>query len=132
MTYFQDLSIYSYRRCSLVTQDLNVGWLDKEHEFTQGQCPSEVVDNLLEQLQQGKVYNLCRGFHRCNICDSQGKLIHRYEYKGYQFVGNGEFHVRISASQFYVAPVLILHYIIEHNYLPPEDFIKAVQAKRFK
>ena len=40
----------------------------------------------------------------------------------------GEFHVQAKDGTIYSAPTLILHYIDEHNYLPPEGFIDALLA----
>lgn len=41
-------------------------------------------------------------------------------------LGNGEVHVRDAAGTWFVAPRLIGHYVEEHNYLPPQDFIDTV------
>jgi hypothetical protein len=43
-------------------------------------------------------------------------------------VGNGEIRVRALDGKIYVAPVLILHYIGRHQYLPPGVFLEAVAA----
>jgi hypothetical protein len=40
--------------------------------------------------------------------------------------GNGEIRVRAANGITYVAPVLVLHYVVEHGYLPPQEFIEAV------
>jgi hypothetical protein len=37
--------------------------------------------------------------------------------------------VRCGKSDF-AAPVLIVHYIEEHGYLPPADFLKAIEDNR--
>jgi hypothetical protein len=41
--------------------------------------------------------------------------------------GNGEIWVP-GDDVIYAAPVLIVHYIEEHGYLPPPQFLKAVAA----
>jgi len=40
--------------------------------------------------------------------------------------GNGEIRVA-DAGIVYAAPVLVVHYIEEHDYLPPTQFLKAVE-----
>ena len=40
--------------------------------------------------------------------------------------GNGEIRVVDVMGTTYVAPVLILHYVAEHGYLPPKEFVDAV------
>jgi hypothetical protein len=41
--------------------------------------------------------------------------------------GNGEIRVIATAgATTYVAPVLVLHYVVAHGYLPPQEFIDAV------
>jgi hypothetical protein len=41
-------------------------------------------------------------------------------------MGNGEIRVTSAAGITYVAPVLVLHYVVAHGYLPPQEFIDAV------
>jgi len=43
-----------------------------------------------------------------------------------QHSSNGEIRVRLENITF-AAPVLIVHYIEEHGYLSPADFVKAVE-----
>ncbi len=45
-------------------------------------------------------------------------------------VGNGEIHISGEGSTVYVAPTMIVHYIIEHHYLPPAAFIEALRLGR--
>lgn len=45
-------------------------------------------------------------------------------------VGNGEIQVTGKGATIYVAPTMILHYIAEHHYLPPDEFIKALKVVR--
>ncbi len=45
--------------------------------------------------------------------------------------GNGEIRITAASGTTYVAPVLILHYVVAHGYLPPQEFIEvATQATR--
>jgi hypothetical protein len=40
-------------------------------------------------------------------------------------IGDGEIRV-IGKSAIYAAPTLIYHYVVEHQYKPPDEFIEAV------
>ena len=44
--------------------------------------------------------------------------------------GNGEIRVTDRSGVTYVAPVLIRHYVSEHEYVPPRQFIDAVLDDR--
>lgn len=44
--------------------------------------------------------------------------------------GNGEIRVKSENGTIYSAPALLLHYIAEHQYKPPEEFISAVLYQR--
>jgi hypothetical protein len=39
--------------------------------------------------------------------------------------GNGEIRIAATNGMIYVAPVLILHYVVAHRYLPPQEFVAA-------
>ena len=103
--YFADLTPYGY--CGQPSEGrVNVGWLG-DVGFETGEVPSGFVD----ALKRLKVENLYRGSHYCHICCSE------------KFKGNGEF--RLSG---YAAPVLVVHYVEDHKYLPPAGFIEAVMS----
>ena len=42
--------------------------------------------------------------------------------------GNGEIHVKGSHGYKFVAPSMLIHYIEEHGYKPPDVFIDAVNG----
>ena len=44
--------------------------------------------------------------------------------------GNGEIWVKARDGITYIAPILILHYVSEHHYAPPQAFVDAVKACR--
>ena len=45
-------------------------------------------------------------------------------------IGNGEIQVMGEGSVVYVAPTMILHYVVHHHYLPPGAFIEALRVGR--
>lgn len=115
--YFKDLSLYQYRgpsaNDSLVT--MNVGWLSKDKGYPKGM----VNDEFLAKLKAlcAKPVNLCRGWHTCEFCDPTDPA-----------TGNGEIRVVGVMGVTYAAPVMVAHYVEDHYYAPPDEFIRAVLA----
>jgi len=108
----KDLQPYDYM--GKIEQVKSVGWL--EGNFPKG----ETDPKLVELLEKFPVINKCRGFHLCEYCDDQikdGKIVGE--------TGNGEIWI-VGKDQIYAAPSLIIHYIKDHNYLPPQEFIDSV------
>jgi hypothetical protein len=110
MTYFADLTPYTYLEHDDAPElpVVNVGWLDAEHAFPKGQAPDHLVAGLARRAEHPD--QLTRGYHYCELCQEAR--------------GNGEIRVR-DDTRIYAAPTLVVHYITEHGYLPPEDFRAA-------
>ena len=128
--YFQDLSKYRYRSNEPSTGVLNIGWLSREHSFPTGEASKAFIE-CLRQLAASPI-ELTRGAHICEFFPeppvflSRGGLPMRNPPPG--TFGNGEIRVVGSNGLTYIAPVLVLHYVEAHNYLPPQEFIAAVLA----
>ncbi|MFJ5924955.1 hypothetical protein ACIQF6_20360 [Kitasatospora sp. NPDC092948] len=146
MTYFRDLSRYSYLREETVAAEtvaaegayfaefepayhrVNVGWLSGKHEYTSGPSPVEFLARLLDILSRQKI-NLTRGFHCCELCPYQERQagLLAVEHKGAMVrLGNGEIRVPGAPKEVFAAPTLIAHYVERHHYLPPTSFVEAV------
>lgn len=109
MTYFADLAPYSYsydRR-----GQLSVGWLDESHPFPAGDVSPLFLDKL-KTLCKEKIVRQTKGMHFCETCKKQS--------------GSAEIEVIGENGVIYAAPTLIFHYVKDHHYLPPEEFIQAV------
>jgi hypothetical protein len=127
--YFPDLTPYRYGGEDPDPAILNVGWLSHEQAFERGPVPSEFI-LALEQLVE-KPLNLYRGSHICEFCPEPPVTLRdgmRWISPEPGTTGNGEVRVRDRLGTTYVAPVLVLHYIRVHNYIPPQAFIMAVVA----
>jgi hypothetical protein len=128
--FFADLTPYEY---SSPDSDnlVNVGWLSREHLFSSGEVPDAFLI-ALRRLVTSPV-NLYRGSHICEFCPDPPKRLSPggipMLYPPPETMGNGEIRVRGSAGLVYVAPVLVLHYVEAHKYLPPAEFIEAVVSK---
>lgn len=102
-----------------------VGWLSKSHSFKQGFVDTEIL---------GKILWLCvrpsfrtRGWHSCEFCSPPTPRGVKYFVKGSPvYLGDAEIIIKSGAGINYCAPTLIYHYIHEHNYQPPSEFLNAV------
>ncbi|GEM_PF-3208049 len=125
--YFPDLSPYSYGKGIVEVGVYNVGWLSSARDYPQGPCPEGFLARI-DQRAQSPV-NLFRGSHLCEFCPPPETEIRN----GMEIIkpltermGDGEIRVVGRDGAVYAAPVMIAHYIREHGYLPPRQFIDAV------
>lgn len=124
MAYFADLTSYCYIRRYADPCVLNVGWLDNQHSFPKGTVPDTVLATLFALCK--KPVNMTRGMHSCQFCpgSGQGRVAER---NGIQIgLGAGEIRVKGLSAIEYASPTMIYHYMKEHGYHPPQEFIDAV------
>jgi hypothetical protein len=122
MTYFLENSLYNYLPSQAQADSnnrlYNVGWLDGAVPFIVGKT-SDLFRTKLRRLCTERVVLKCKGVHTCQLCAKQGKR---------DVVGNGEIRVADSRQDLtYACPQMIAHYVEAHGYLPPTDFIRAVE-----
>jgi hypothetical protein len=90
---------------------VKVGWLDSSQPFELGVVPYSFVDKLKEL----KPVIRTRGWHDCPFC-------HRAK-------SSNQFLIEVPGrgnKVMYDVPEMIIHYIEEHNYVPPREFINAI------
>lgn len=123
MAQYDDLTKYCY--CNRQENNtVNIGWIENS-PFRQGDVTQDFILNLWEYIKF-PIY-LARGIYRNIYLDNRiDSFIACFE--EYQILlGTAEIRVINSEKTvIYAAPNLILHYILNHNYLPPEEFIEAV------
>ena len=96
-----------------------VGWLDPDHPYTTGTVPQEFATRLKEFAHRwghsirALGWGAAGGFHTCEFC---GKAW-----------CSGTFGVPAGDRVFFV-PEMIAHYVEQHGYAPPAEFITAVLA----
>ncbi len=130
--YFEDLSPYTYvaprdfseESLEILGIDLgtlanavNIGWLEDGYPFEKGSTPWKFRWKL-RCLAKDLKHNFFEGGHTCNLCNGNNRAAY----------GHGEIHVAGPEGVTYIAPALIIHYVAEHKYRPPQDFIDAVVA----
>lgn len=121
--YYKDLTKYNYMKKE---DSLNIGWLEKGHSINTGDVSEEFIEKLWKYLRYP--VNVCRGFHVCDFCIKLGReSVPIVEFKGEKREA-GYYEIRVWGKdrKVYAAPSLIFHYILQHGYKPPQEFIDAV------
>jgi hypothetical protein len=127
MTYFRDLTPYTYTQGD---ETINVGWLSAGEELIIGETSPEFQNKLFQFCKDENIVKVMRGFQECEFCrlswTEWGKSHPMYgDDAKWMSIGNGEIRV-IGNNVIYAAPALIYHYVAEHHYQPPQEFINAV------
>lgn len=113
MAHYEDLSNYNYHHFS--QKEFNIGWLEKDQPFPIGEIPEGFLEKLDLYLTREFTVFHYRGDHDCQFCNKRDSA-------------NCEIRVVSTTGKIYAAPELIKHYIIDHKYLPPQEFIDAVMT----
>lgn len=126
--YYPDLSLYQYSNLATHSQDtvvLNIGWLDAKCTYPKGQVSAEFLDRLFLIWDEAQI-NPMWGYHQCELCEIPEYPV-RIKHGGSNIpLGATELRVVSPTGIVYASPDLVLHYISEHKYLPPSEFIEAV------
>lgn len=105
-----------------------IGWLERPG-FTIGPVPKECLDALVAALKNAVFSDGNRGIHGCTLCGQEFPEI-RWNRRKIPLRGHGHYLVQLRAV-VYMAPALLLHYIVDHGYCPPKEFVEAVLNGRF-
>lgn len=129
MAYYEDLTNYEYLDSKYEPDEsykvLNIGWIDGLHEFNRGSVPDKFLPSLWEYIIVP--VNRTRGLHHDCVLDGQNKTFVAKFQKYTIKLGDSEIRVIDEKNKVvYASPNLILHYIIDHQYCPPQCFIDAV------
>ncbi len=115
-----------------------VGWLG-DHVTSIGEVSASCIDKLFLAYEQNLVFSdQTDGSHVCEIClGHEPFCLERHvepivAWKGRELAlwGHGHYLIRYEQA-VYMAPALLLHYILDHQYKPPDQFVKAVIEGRF-
>ena len=115
-----------------------IGWLERTIP-TKDDTPSRCISRLIEAFGTGLYFNdLTLGVHKCGFCSDEPCLQISghpspnvvWNSKKLWIKGYGHFLVR-KLEKIYMAPILIIHYIVAHAYRPPDLFLDAVSNGKF-
>jgi len=104
-----------------------------------GRTPPDCISRLCEAYQSDLVISDgTAGFHNCELCDGEdawypdGKVGPIIQWQGSRMRIYGHGHFLVQHKKFvFLAPVLIIHYILDHWYKPPDMFTEGVNHGRF-
>lgn len=111
MTWFADLTPYTYSGAPR-RRTLNVGWLAAGQAFPTGTASVLFIERLKLVASMGHGGPHYMGTHTCDLCSNA--------------CGTGEIRAIGADGTRYAAPMMIVHYIADHDYAPPRAFIEAV------
>jgi len=142
--FYRDLEPYRYGVQTELKDVVTVGWLSKVSSYPQGHPTAELVGALERLLSSHRVHQT-RGYHACEFCSKSPlaygctKLqqlayetqLHETQSGKKVLLGSAEIWVpALGQTVIYAAPDLIYHYVKEHRYLPPAEFIDVVLSAR--
>jgi len=117
MTFYKDMSPCLYFGSDYSSIFIAIGWLDWGFEYSVGEIDIHVyrkLCNLLIDPFQFSALPFSSGSHECTLCQFDGQA--------------GSDHIFIPyRDKIFVAPKLINHYISCHRYMPPKEFLSAIQ-----
>ena len=124
MTFYPDLSRYEYMAREISASVLNVGWLGIESPYHTGAIDEESLQRLVRHYENR--VNRTRGFHYCPFCIEAkfGLAVNLGDRE--IILGGAEIRVSDEQGVTYAAPDLIYHYITDHQYKPPDEFLRAL------
>jgi len=115
-----------------------VGWLGDLADPV-GDVSDSCIDKLFSAYERNLIFSDgTMGWHDCEMCSGEAQHYPRgdvgpiVEWKGRELRLYGHGHYLIKYRKIvYMAPALLLHYILDHQYMPPDQFISAVTEGRF-
>jgi hypothetical protein len=122
-----DLSPYRHGVPVDLKDVVTIGWLSRDHPYSQGEVPPETAHHI-EQLLSSHRLNQMRGPHVCEFC-SVSPLISRTPSGQRIMLGSAEIWVpSADGKKVYATPDLIHHYVVVRRYLPLIEFLEAVMT----
>jgi hypothetical protein len=122
--YYPDLSVYTLVNAETDVTILTVGWLHKDYSFSQCQLSDAFKSRLLKFCLNPIRFSF--GKYVCHLCsNSSSNPVVSGDGLSSE-LGSAEIIVCGIKGKLYLCPDLIYHYVTEHNYCPPTEFVQAV------
>jgi hypothetical protein len=134
VTYYPDLSPCTYfdhdfTREWWASHLIAVGWLEPDQ--TKPHCdvppPDEILDKLFSLVSDSWPPIGCLGYHACGFCpNAQPATATEVSYKGRTYVVGASNILVPGPGKVFVAPSLVVHYVLDHSYRLPHEFCSAL------
>ena len=105
-------------KCKVVA----IGYLSIDEEFEKGEVSQNFLTKLKVLWGEGNTIGSL-GFHECEFCIDEGNYKNRGKSNSEKELTDNENKVK------YKFPEMIFHYITEHKFKPPNEFIEFVMRK---
>lgn len=136
LKYFADLSAYETDDGLVIPDVLNIGWLGLKSDFKKGELSEDFVDKLKRLIEISSfsstklVMGIWRGTFNCPLCGICDRDIQKNWKVQKKIAGLGTAEIWIPSSHreeiYYSSSTWLCHYIIDHQYLPPAEYIESV------
>ena len=104
-----------------------IGWLERPG-FRTGKVPGDCIERLIAALGDRIFSDGHRGVHSCTLCSHTRPEV---TWQGQRINVRGHGHYLLQRDRIvYIAPEFLLHYILGHNYRPPDEFLDAITNGR--
>ena len=122
--HYPDLTPYEYFPWQKSSKVVNIGWLEAGHAFNEGDIAEKAIDRLFLFCTHG--VNATRGHHLCHFCSKPAFGFRVTRNNRELILGSAEIRVFGKNGIIYAAPNLVYHYVVDHHYRPPGEFIEAL------
>jgi hypothetical protein len=93
-----------------------VGWIEGQ-EFARGEMTAKRLQAIRDIVKSEPLSDGTLGVHSCSLC---GKSRHG------KITAHGHYLYRLG-SRVHMFPRFILHYIVSHQYLPPDELFESIE-----
>lgn len=155
LTYYRDGGADSEDAINIYPKVINVGWLDKGMPYVKGSISDDLVRKLkdvtfldlrvADERKRGvfdkkaavlvHLMHVRGAPHPCPFCSQENGVISlkpdgQEVYKGDREMVLGKNEICIPSVRkgyFFSFPTMLYHYVVEHGYLPPAEFLESVE-----
>jgi hypothetical protein len=127
MATYADLAPCPYFHPQWAEQIRTVGRLGRELPYARGAVGARFLSELDDLLARNWFPFRYKGWHTCELCVAMGRRdpVEASTARGPAARDGG--NLLVPGRDFlYAAPTMIRHYIMDHGYAPPDEFIEAV------
>lgn len=156
LTFYRINSAEHKNMVDVFPEIINIGWLDKNHSFPTGKIPPALLQKL-KQLTLIDLANY-KAIKAGTFNEEEAVIVHFMHMRGLPdlcpfcprehaeiwldseeeesdprfkkyALGRCEIHIPSADGKYlYASPSMLYHYVAEHDYLPPPQFLEALEA----